>query len=334
MVDPRHENLRGRTLMALTVVCVALLLGVYHWMLYESWEITLLVTVIMVVMAFFFTAVASYIVGLVGSSNSPVSGMTITTILFTGLMLYLFGFRGAEGIVATLGVAGVVCCVACTSGDICNDLKTGYLVGASPRKQQIMQILGVVVAAFVMAPVMTVLHEGSLNNGLGGIGGRDLTAPQAVLFTAIVNGFFGDGSLPWPMVEWGLLIGVLLLAGDAILAQTGSSFRLHVMPVAVGIYLPLGLSVSIMIGGILAALLGRTRSKHREIAQRRSVLIASGMIAGESLVGVFLAFLAYMEITSLTWGEHLGDMGMTLLTAGTMLMLMAGLYTWSRRRAS
>ena len=110
-------------------------------------------------MAFFFTAVASYIVGLVGNSNSPVSGMTITAVLFTGGLLYVFGFSGTEGMIATLGVAAIVCCAACTSGDVCNDLKTGQIVGASPYRQQIMQIAGVAVASLVMAPIMQLLHE-------------------------------------------------------------------------------------------------------------------------------------------------------------------------------
>ena len=147
-------------------------------------------------MAFFFTAVASYIVGLVGNSNSPVSGMTITAVLFTGGLLYIFGFSGTEGMIATLGVAAIVCCAACTSGDVCNDLKTGQIVGASPYRQQIMQIAGVAVASLVMAPIMQLLHE----NTPGGIGGRELAAPQAGLFASLAKGFFGDGVLPWDMV--------------------------------------------------------------------------------------------------------------------------------------
>src|SRR5690606_6022011 len=129
--------------------------------------ITLVTTAIMLVMSFFFTAVASYIVGLVGNSNSPVSGMTITAVLFTGGLLYVFGFSGMEGMVATLGVAAIVCCAACTSGDVCNDLKTGSLVGAAPFRQQIMQIAGIAAASLVMAPVLQLLHE----NTPGGIGG-------------------------------------------------------------------------------------------------------------------------------------------------------------------
>ena len=127
------------------------LVGSVYYYITQNAGIALLTTIIMVIMAFFFTAVASYIVGLVGNSNSPVSGMTITAVLFTGGLLYIFGFSGTEGMVATLGVAAIVCCAACTSGDVCNDLKTGQLVGASPFRQQIMQIIGVGVASLVMA---------------------------------------------------------------------------------------------------------------------------------------------------------------------------------------
>ena len=158
------------------MIAVVLVGGVYYYITNDL-AITVVTTVIMIIMAFFFTAVASYIVGLVGNSNSPVSGMTITAVLFTGGLLYIFGFSGTEGMLATLGVAAIVCCAACTSGDVCNDLKTGQIVGASPYKQQIMQIAGVAVACLVMAPIMQLLHETTP----GGIGGRELAAPQAGL---------------------------------------------------------------------------------------------------------------------------------------------------------
>ncbi len=180
-----ERNLSGASILTITTLCVAMIAGIYYVLLQHDFGAAALTTVIMLVMAFFFSAVASYIVGLVGNSNSPVSGMTITAVLGAGALIYVFGYSGATGVVATLGVAGIVCCVACTSGDVCNDLKTGYLVGASPRNQQIMQVLGVCSAAFVLAPVMSVLHEGSLATGGGGIGGPELPAPRQ------------DSSPPW-----------------------------------------------------------------------------------------------------------------------------------------
>ncbi len=225
--DVTSRNISSMLIVSLGMACVVTIAGIYYHLLHGAAGLTLLTTALMLVMSFFFAAVASYIVGLVGNSNSPVSGMTITALLGTGGLILLFGFGGTGGIAATLGVAGVVCCVACTSGDVCNDLKTGYLVGASPRNQQIMQILGVVVAAFVMAPVMTVLHEGSLRQGTGGIGGVDLPAPQAGLFAALAKGFFSDeGALPKDMVAWGIAIGILLLVIDFALANAKSSVSL------------------------------------------------------------------------------------------------------------
>ena len=266
-------------------------------------------------MAFFFTAVASYIVGLVGNSNSPVSGMTITAVLFTGGLLYIFGFSGTEGMVATLGVAAIVCCAACTSGDVCNDLKTGQLVGASPFRQQIMQIIGVGVASLVMAPIMQLLHE----NTPGGIGGRELAAPQAGLFASLANGFFGDGDLPWDMVCIGAVLGILILLGDLFLEQNKSYFRLYLMPVAVGMYLPLGLSTPILLGGLMAYFIEKknTTDSNPEILLQNGILVSSGLIAGESLMGILLAFIAGAGINSLNLG-----LDPTLINIATILSVL------------
>ena len=245
-----QRDIPAKAINIFSAIAVVLVGGVYYYITNDL-AITVVTTVIMIIMAFFFTAVASYIVGLVGNSNSPVSGMTITAVLFTGGLLYIFGFSGTEGMLATLGVAAIVCCAACTSGDVCNDLKTGQIVGASPYKQQIMQIAGVAVACLVMAPIMQLLHETTP----GGIGGRELAAPQAGLFASLANGFFGDGVLPWNMVAIGSALGVIILIGDSFLESKNSTFRLHLMPVAVGMYLPFGLSTPILIGGLLAHLI-------------------------------------------------------------------------------
>ena len=158
-VAAHERDLPTPVILGLVSVAVALVAWLYFGFT-DNGTITAIATVVAVVMAFFFTAVASYIVGLVGNSNSPVSGMAITTVLATGGLLALAGYNeGMDAMVAIIGVAAVVCCVACTSGDVCNDLKTGSLVGATPYRQQIMQVIGVVVAAMVMQPVLTLLHE-------------------------------------------------------------------------------------------------------------------------------------------------------------------------------
>ncbi len=302
---------------ALTLGCLALTGSVY-FLFTGRVDVTLTATAIMFVMALFFTAVASYIVGLVGNSNSPVSGMTITTVLATGLMLVLFGFTGTTGMLAILGVAAVVCCTACTAGDVCNDLKTGQLVGASPRRQQIMQIGGVAVAALIMAPVLQLLHD----HTPGGIGGKELAAPQAQLFASLARGFFGDGQLPWHLVGTGAVIGLMLVGVDRLLAQRGAAFRLHLMPVAVGMYLPLGLSVPIFLGGLLSSLLHRQRLPASEAAASQpGVLLASGAIAGEALTGVGIALAASLGFSRLGLGLPDGlQTGLSLVAVLTALL--------------
>jgi putative OPT family oligopeptide transporter len=266
---------------AAAIAMVALL----YWRFTDDIGMATLTTIVMVVASFFFVGVASYIVGLVGNSNSPVSGMTITAVLGTGALLWLFGYTGVQGMVATLGVAAIVCCAACTAGDVCNDLKTGALVGATPRHQQKMQLAGVVVAALVMAPVLQLLHD------TYGIGTRELAAPQASLFASLARGFFGDEILPWGLVGLGAGLGLCVLIADARLERQRSSFRLHLMPIAVGLYLPFGLAVPIFAGGVVEWWGRRGRvSAHRGPAQR-GVLFSSGVVAGEALVGVGVALL-------------------------------------------
>ena len=305
-----------------------LLVGFVYYNITGSTGITILTTFIMIIMAFFFTAVASYIVGLVGNSNSPVSGMTITAVLFTGGMLYVFGFAGNEGMVATLGVAAIVCCAACTSGDVCNDLKTGQIVGSRPYRQQIMQIIGVGVASLVMAPILQLLHE----NTPGGIGGRELAAPQAGLFASLAKGFFGDGNLPLDMVAIGAVLGILIITLDYFLLDKNKpgGFRLHLMPIAVGMYLPFGLSTPILIGGLIAYFLTK-RSKLANTDDhvlQNGVLLSSGLIAGESLMGILLALFASAGITSINLGLQTGFVtGLTFLSA-------AGVIWWLYKKSA
>ena len=307
-----EQNISAKAINIFSVIAIVLVGGVYFYITNNA-AIAAITTIIMIVMAFFFTAVASYIVGLVGNSNSPVSGMTITAVLFTGGMLYIFGFSGTEGMIATLGVAAIVCCAACTSGDVCNDLKTGQIVGATPYRQQTMQIAGVAVASLVMAPIMQLLHE----NTPGGIGGRELAAPQAGLFASLAKGFFGDGVLPWNMVLIGCALGIIILVIDSILESKDSNFRLHLMPVAVGIYLPFGLSTPILIGGLMAHFIlskNETKGEPDNILQR-GILLSSGLIAGESLMGILLAFIAGAGIKNLDLGIE------TNITSGFTLII-------------
>ncbi len=319
ILPKNKQNISPLSINILSIIAICLV-GIVYYNITGNFYITIITTVIMLIMSFFFTAVASYIVGLVGNSNSPVSGMTITAVLFTGGLLYIFGFSGTEGMVATLGVAAIVCCAACTSGDVCNDLKTGHIVGATPFRQQIMQIIGVAVSSTIMAPTLQLLH----NNTPGGIGGRELAAPQAGLFASLADGFFGNGSLPWDMIIIGLLIGIIILIIDNYLENKNYNFRLHLMPIAVGIYLPFGLSTPILIGGIISHLVIKNSSNDKNISLHNGILASSGLIAGESLMGILLALFASFGINSFDLG--LEDNMILILTIILSLYTVLWLY--------
>ena len=314
-------------IISLTIGCVCVLAYV-NYRFTSGIGITVLATAVMLVMGFFFTAVASYIVGLVGNSNSPVSGMTITAVLVAGGMLWLFNYSGMEAMVATLGIAAIVCCVAATSGDVCNDLKTGAMLGAAPFRQQIMQIAGVFVAAFVMSPVLNLLH----NNIEGGIGGRELSAPQASLFASLARGFSGEGQLPWDMIGYGVLVGIVILIIDWYLKSTGKKFRAHLMPIAVGMYLPFGLATPILIGGLIAHFhtRGIPEARHDKVLHR-GILFSSGVIAGEALMSVGLACLTALGVKSLDLGL---STGMVTILSIAAAVFMVGMFHKFTRPAS
>jgi putative OPT family oligopeptide transporter len=273
--------------------------------------------VIMVITAFFFVAVASYIVGLVGSSNSPVSGMTICTLLFASFLLIIAGMEGDAGILAALGIAGVVCCAACTAGDISQDLKTGYILGATPRLQQLTQFLGVIFPAFIIAPILYLLSNTyGFERTTEGV--EYLTAPQANLFASLTRMIFDRQDLPWDMLIAGAIIGIVLIILDEILKMSKAPVRTYVMAVAVGIYLPLMMSVPIFLGGLIHLLVWRSKvgQGYRTVFEsiQRGVLVASGLIAGEALVGIGLAIPLILGATLPLTTFEMTDAAMWWLT--------------------
>ena len=264
---------------------------------------------------FLFASVAGYMAGLVGSSNNPISGVTIATILSTSLLLlWVLGSQinfAVDAMQATTAAAtailvgAVVCCAAAIAGDNMQDLKAGYLVGATPFRQQIMQVVGVVAAALALAPILDLLFQAY---GLGDIFPREgmdpsqaLQAPQATLMSSVADGVFRQ-DLPWNMITIGALIAAAIIALDKYLERRGAAFRAPVLAVAVGVYLPLELTVPIFVGGLIAFLAQRSlRRRQDQIggevayeeavrkAKRRGLLFASGLITGEALVGILLA---------------------------------------------
>lgn len=247
-------------------------------------------SLVMVVAGFLFCSVAAYMAGLVGSSNNPISGVTIATILLTSLMLVgLHKLLPGVTIVpaAAILVGAVVACAAAIGGDNMQDLKTGHILGATPWKQQVMQAVGVSSAVLVMAPILNLLHQAY------GIGSRELPAPQAQLMASVANGVFGAG-LPWGMVTIGAAIGIAIIIVDETLKHRGSKWHAPVLAVAVGIYLPLELSVPIFAGGLIAhfaerALKRRFGEADVEARMRRGTLLAAGLITGEALIGIVMA---------------------------------------------
>jgi putative OPT family oligopeptide transporter len=295
------------------------------WAITHVLWVALVMAAIMLVAGFLFAAVAGYMAGLVGSSNNPISGVTIATILSSALILLVFlGTESVVGPAAAVLIGAVVACAAAISGDTLQDLKAGRLLGATPYKQQIMEGVGVLAAAFFMAPVLTLLLRAY------GIGvpteahPSPLAAPQATLMAAVAGGVF-RGGLPWAMVVAGMAAAAIIIALDGYLEKRGGGFRTPVLAVAVGIYLPLQLSVAIFFGGIVAwatsRFFGRRRAavpataaaldEAQAAGERHGLLFAAGLITGEALLGIMLAIpivvagradvLAFWGIHESTW---------------------------------
>jgi putative OPT family oligopeptide transporter len=286
-------------------------LFVLYQLIVDNVGVSLLMTVIMIVAGFVFTSVSAYMAGLVGSSNNPVSGITICTILFASLLLVLLMGRGAAlGPVAAIMIGSVVCCAACIGGDNLQDLKAGQLVGATPWRQQVMLAIGAASCALVMAPVLNLLLKAY------GIGAptpehpNALIAPQATLMASVAKGMFG-GDLPWGMISIGAVIGVGIILVDLYLKRVNAPFRAPVLAVAVGIYLPLELSVPIFCGGLIAYIVERKLgirgdSPEAERAKQNGILFAAGLITGEALMGIVIAIPIVMSGSAdvLALGEH------------------------------
>ncbi len=317
-----ERDIPARAILFFTTVSVICLAFVF-FQATDNMAVTAIAGLVMVVLAFFFTSVANYIVAIVGSSNSPVSGLNIASVLITGLLLLVFGYSGMPGMVATLSVAAVICCVTSMAGDSCNELKMGHMIGASPFRQQIMLLLGMAASSFFLPLILQLLHD----NTPGGIGGRELSAPQAALLSSLLKGLFGEGEpLPWNLIGLGLGIGLALVVIDAVLSSMKSSFRLSVISVAVGIYLPATISLPMLFGAAVSKFVsGRAKGEQLEERLQKGVLFSSGFIAGESLMGVAIAILASVGLKRLDLGFS-PSISAILSLLGALLMAMAFIY--------
>jgi len=277
------------------IVLFVLPLFALYYIVVGSLGIAATMAVIMVIAGFIFSSVSGYMAGLVGSSNNPVSGITISTILFASLILVAMMGRGSTiGPVAAIMIGAVICNAAAVAGDNLQDLKAGQLVGATPWRQQVMLAIGAVCSAAVMAPVLNLLLEAY---GIGTPvreGVTALPAPQAMLMASVAKGIFGGG-LPWGMVATGAVVGIVVILIDEYRKRTAPG-RWHapILAVAVGIYLPLELSTPIFAGGMLAHLVERWQHSHSagsdpDKPDQTGLLFAAGLIAGEAIFGVLLA---------------------------------------------
>ncbi|MDO5714851.1 MAG: oligopeptide transporter, OPT family [Tissierellia bacterium] len=270
-------DLSGKVLTALFVASVLAI-----WLI-PSFPVNLLGALLVAFFGFLFTSISSRIVGVVGSSSNPVSGMTIATIFFTSILFRAIGFAGKEGMVAAVVIGSIVTVSACTAGDISQDLKTGYLVGASPRNQQIMEILGGAIFAGMSGFVLSLLHNAYT------VGSAALPAPATSVIAVLVKGIF-SGNLPWALIIIGALIGIIC-----------ELIGIPSLPFAIGVYLPVHLTVPTYIGGLIRHYVEK---KNRDI--RHGTLYSSGLVAGDAIIGIVIAMITTAGLHSkIAFGEGL-----------------------------
>ena len=287
------------------LIGVILVIAVLIWIL-PIFPVNLVGALIIVVFGFFFATVSSRMVGLIGSSNNPVSGMTIATLLFATVILKVTGTTGLTGMVGAISIGGIICIVAAIAGDASQDLKTGFIVGATPSKQQVGEIIGVVASSAAIGFVLYLLNEA------WGYGTEKIPAAQATMMKMLVEGIMNE-ELPWAMI----LIGVFIAIVVEIL-------KMPVMPFAVGMYLPFSLSAGIMAGGIVRIFVEKKKGTEAEKKARtdRGLLFTSGMIAGEGIIGILLAVFAAVKTDSkIILPFHLPHVGSLVLYIALLVLL-------------
>lgn len=267
--------------MKVIILCIALC-TLAIWLV-PAIPITFIGAIIIVIFGFFFATVSSRMVGLVGSSNNPVSGMAIATLLFATIILKLTGESGAHGMQSAIAIGSIICIVAAIAGDTSQDLKTGYLLGATPKKQQIGEVIGVCASAIAIGGTLYLLDSA------WGFGSAELAAPQATLMKMIIEGVMG-GNLPWGLVFIGVFIAIIV-----------EIVGIPVLPFAIGVYLPIQLNACIMVGGLVRLALDKQKKEEKEKTRivNDGILFCSGMIAGEGVVGIILALFAVLGIDGL-----------------------------------
>ena len=294
------SGLRTDQDMPMPVILIGVgVIAIAIWLL-PTFPINLLGAVIVVIFGFFFATVSSRMVGLIGSSNNPVSGMAIATLLIATILLKATGLDGATGMKGAIAIGSIICIVAAIAGDTSQDLKTGFIVGATPKKQQWGELIGVLTSSLAIGGVLYLLNEA------WGYGSTELPAAQATMMRMIVEGVM-NADLPWGLIGAGAAIAIVV-----------EILRIPVLPFAVGMYLPLSLNAGIMAGGLVRLVVEKKRGlseEKKKAAIDRGILYTSGMIAGEGLIGILLAVFAVVELdlTKLLGGFSLGQIGAILI---------------------
>jgi len=303
---------------------VPLFLVYQHYV--QQVHISLIMAFVMLGTGFLFAAVAGYMAGLVGSSNNPISGVTVSTVLVASVLLVLLmGKSAVNGPAAAIIVGAVICCAAAIAGDVMQDLKCGRLVGTTPWKQQVMEMVGTASASLTIGPVLSLLQGAYGFAGMKAAGSKALSSPQANLMASVARGVF-EGGLPWTFVIMGMIAAVGIIALDQYLQARKCSFRVPILAVAIGFYLPFQLSVPIFVGGLISVAVARFHKRNKsdaaamEGAERRGLLIASGLITGEAIMGILVAIpiviLKQYEIEMPLWEGMIplgGPLGVALL---------------------
>ena len=294
---PRTEKDISFGWIMIGILAVAVLTFCITYFIFETnILIAVVASTVMIILAFFFAAVSGYLVGIMGSCNNPISGLTLTALVVTALILVGLGVQGNAGVATVLGVAAIVCVSAAVAGEMLQDLKAGHILGGTPWRMQIGDIIGVILAGAVMFVVLAYLNEGDIASGKnlgyqGGFGSKNLSAPQASLMAILSRGIV-EGQMAWPLIVAGMLMGTAF-----ILMQVKSP-----MLVSVGMYLPIETTFAIFVGGLIKGGVDYfvEKRKYNEAQKVRvdntGVLLASGLIAGEALMGLVIAILAAFEI--------------------------------------
>jgi putative OPT family oligopeptide transporter len=284
-----ERYMSSKTVFAL-IGCTFLLMCVLYIYLSGLVSGGIAAALVMLVVGFFFATVSGYLVGVIGSSNNPISGLTLSTLVIAALLMVSMGVSGSSGVVAVLGVAAVVCVSSAVAGELLQDFKVGYILGGTPRSIQIAELFAVVVASAVMYFPLMILYQGNINKGGTGFGDKALSAPQAGLMASLAQGIVG-GDMAWPLVVTGILLGFAM-----ILFRVKSP-----MLVAIGMYLPISITAAIFVGGVirwfgdsLARRKGLNEAQRARV-ENVGILAASGLIAGEALAGLVKAFYDFQD---------------------------------------